>query len=654
MVKILMFMPHLNMRSRFEEAIDKLASGEEDIKIELIHVFGTPDSLSSNRDAEIMVARGMTYERLHKLLPEKHMVELKLTSFDIVDALIRAKQLAPKRIALCLHKQQFASIENLEVLCNAKIDYYDVLDEESGKKAIEEILRRNTDAVVGAGTICGLCDECNIPRIHIETKDNAIEEALTEAIKAAKSINNERAKADMIRTILNNNEDAILAINESGRILAVNNQAYKTYQLSTQDSYVNRSIEAVSKELNWRHAMLFGKETAELLKINGKNYYIQYKPIMVDSQGAGTIIITKNTEKIMETETKIRRSLSEKGLTSKYTFEDIIGSSQAIQENLAMARRYSGVDSNVLIIGETGTGKELFAHSIHSASRRSNEPFVALNCAALPENLLESELFGYESGAFSGASKNGKIGLFELAHKGTIFLDEIGEIPIALQAKLLRVLQEKEIRRIGGDRVQPVDVRVISATNVNIDKQIEEGNFRSDLYYRLNLLDINIPPLRERQEDIMPMVDTFLSKFACEVGKAAPKITPKAKYLLENYAWPGNVRQLRNICERLTVLNDGGEIGEDEVKQLKIFKKTEEPRSVQMSPELVEQLAKQIVEQAGPKMLQQIFPEGLSQTASLASGKKKKDLAEELGVSRTTLWRMAKKQEELEKKKQKE
>ncbi len=282
------------------------------------------------------------------------------------------------------------------------------------------------------------------------------------------------------------------------------------------------------------------------------------------------------------------------------------------------------MDSNVLIVGETGTGKELFAHSIHRVSKRSHEPFVALNCAALPENLLESELFGYESGAFSGASRNGKIGLFELAHKGTIFLDEIGEIPFSLQAKLLRVLQEKEIRRIGSDRVLPVDVRVISATNIDIEKQIKEGNFRSDLYYRLNLLDIIIPPLRERKEDIMTMVDFYMLRFACEIGKSAPRISSGAGKLLTEYEWPGNVRQLRNICERLTVLNDTGTIQENDIRQLKIFKEVEEKENM-----------------FGPKLQSA----ELDQYSGFSPRMKKKDLAEELGVSRTTLWRMIKKQE---------
>ena len=187
----------------------------------------------------------------------------------------------------------------------------------------------------------------------------------------------------------------------------------------------------------------------EVLKLNdGRNFFIQYTPILVDTENSGLVIIVKNSEEILKEETKIRYSLREKGLTAKYSFSNIIGKSDIIKENIKMANKYSKVDSNVLIIGETGTGKELFAHSIHQASNRSNEPFVAINCAALPESLLESELFGYEAGSFSGASKNGKMGLFELAHKGTIFLDEIGEIPMALQAKLLRVLQEHEIRRI--------------------------------------------------------------------------------------------------------------------------------------------------------------------------------------------------------------
>lgn len=629
MVKILMFIPHLDMKETFRRVVEK-APKYDDIKIELTHVFGTPEVLTKNMDAEIVVARGMTYDWLKARLPEKHMVKIELNSFDILDALVRAKEVfSPKRIALCIKNQEINSLSNLEKLCDAAIDLYGVYDEDGAEEAINEAMTKGTDVFVGAGTVCGLCDNKELSRVHIKTQDKAIERALYEAINTARTINKERTKANMINMILNSSEDAIIAVDDDGKILAINNQAYRTYQISTLEDVKNKPVEKVCRNLKWKKDDNSNESREELLKMNGNTYYVQYQPIVVDKIGSGTIIITKSADLILETETKIRRSLSEKGLTAKYSFENIIGTSDIMEENKKMAKRYSQVDSNVLIIGETGTGKELFAHSIHKTSKRSKQPFVALNCAALNENLLESELFGYEPGAFSGASKNGKIGLFELAHKGTIFLDEIGEIPTNLQAKLLRVLQEKEIRRIGSDRVQPIDVRVISATNINIEEQVKSGKFRSDLYYRLNLLDIVIAPLRERKEDIQAMVDYYLTQFACEIGKPSPKLTLRAARILENYDWPGNVRELRNICERLIVLNDSGEITEKDIKQLKVFKEMLEPKI---------------------EIKHEVYIEEDDIYKKLKPKKKKKDIADELGVSRTTLWRMAKKQQELEKK----
>ncbi len=624
MVKILMFIPHLNMRENFEKAIKKVPL-KEDIKIELIHVFGTPQSLKENSDADIIVARGMTYDRLHKLFPNKHAIEIQLTGFDILDALIECKQeFHPKKIALCLPNFDIKSRKNLEDLCEAKIDVYDVFDEESACMALEKA--KDCEVFVGAGTVCGLCDRLGLPRVHILTRDAAIELALFEAVKTANTINQERAHSNMFRTIINHNEDAIISVNEVGIIQAINNQAYRTFQLSTLEDRQYTLVDNICKNLKWRYARDINTPLEEILNFNGNNYYIQYRPIIVDDQNVGTVIITKNTEQIREAETKIRRSLGKRGLTAKYTFKDIIGTSESIKETIRMAERYGGVDSNVLIIGETGTGKELFAHSIHNASRRKDQPFVALNCAALPENLLESELFGYEEGAFSGAIRGGKIGLFELAHKGTIFLDEIGEVPITLQAKLLRVLQEKEIRRIGGNTVQPIDVRIISATNINIEKQIREGKFRSDLYYRLNLLDIVISPLRDRKEDIQEMVDYYLTRFACEMGKPIATMEKKAASLLMEYSWPGNVRELRNICERLTVLNESSVITLADIKQLKIFKDQEEQAAQPAQPVETAIKAQEEMMQRKPR-------------------KRKQDLADELGISRTTLWRIMKQQQ---------
>ncbi|MGL6202121.1 MAG: sigma-54 interaction domain-containing protein [Lachnospiraceae bacterium] len=284
-----------------------------------------------------------------------------------------------------------------------------------------------------------------------------------------------------------------------------------------------------------------------------------------------------------------------------------------------MASRYSNVDSNVLIIGETGTGKELFAHSIHNASRRCNESFVALNCAALPESLLESELFGYVSRFILRCSERRQNRLVKLAHKGTIFLDEIGEIPTSLQAKLLRVLQEKEIRRIGADHVQPIDVRVISATNIEIEKQVEEGKFRVDLYYRLNLLDLLISPLRERKDDLMDIVDFYLTKFSCEMGHSIPRMTEDAVAMISVYSWPGNVREVRNFCEKLVVMNDTEWIAGADLKIFKTFKQFDTDNR-QPQSEVLDALLRE-----------------------LRPNTTKSNLAKELGISRTTLWRKMKK-----------
>ncbi|MBS6396030.1 MAG: sigma 54-interacting transcriptional regulator [Clostridiales bacterium] len=627
MVKIKVFIPHLDLKKTFEDVVETLPE-YENVQIETTYVFGTPDSLrTQNVDADILVARGMTHDVLKSTFPNKHVIQIRLSSFDIFDALVKCQELGAEKIALCLHEMELPGLPNLEELCGAQIRIYDVLDEKSTEAAVCQAVEDGADIFVGAGTMCGICDRKGLRRVHIHTKHEAVRTAIIEAMDTAKTINLERIRSNIINTMLNHSEDGIIAVSAQGMIMQINNQAYRIFQLSMVDEQIGKPAVSISQSAEWKQMLENRSEKEQILRLHDKNYYVQYKPMDEEALGAGALVFIKNTDRIIEEEGKIRRELSEKGLTAKYSFQDILGQSDAIREDIQMAERYSKVNSNVLIVGETGTGKELFAHSIHQASRRSNQPFVALNCAALPENLLESELFGYEAGAFSGAARGGKVGLFEMAHKGTIFLDEIGEIPIALQAKLLRVLQEKEIRRVGSTSVHPVDVRVISATNINIEEKIKEGQFRTDLYYRLNLLDIVIPPLRERKEDIQELVDAYLARFACEMGKSIPALTPGAAKILQEHSWPGNVRELRNICERLIVLNDTNVISEELLRQMKIFREMGESRQgqpVRNDPDSV--------------------------YSRLQPRKKKKDLAEELGVSRTTLWRMAKRQAELERK----
>ena len=262
----------------------------------------------------------------------------------------------------------------------------------------------------------------------------------------------------------------------------------------------------------------------------------------------------QDVKSVQSSERKIRIGLHEKGLIAKYCFADILGTSPSLTSAVEIARSYASARATVLITGETGTGKELFAQSIHAASPRQAGPFVVVNCATLDKNLLESELFGYVEGAFTGALKGGKAGLFELAHTGTLFLDEIGEIPLDLQAKLLRVLQEREIRRLGSGTVVPVDVRIVAATNRDLAQEVAQGSFRADLYYRLNILSVHIPPLRQRNGDVPILADAFFRTFAGEQYGALQSRVAQVMGRLEGYSWPGNIRELQNFVERVSVL----------------------------------------------------------------------------------------------------
>lgn len=298
--------------------------------------------------------------------------------------------------------------------------------------------------------------------------------------------------------------------------------------------------------------------------LDGGVYNFNGREVVISSKRLGemTLYALKDVSEIREMERKLRLKLAEHGNIAKYTVRDIVTESRSMTNTVKLAEKIAKSDSTVLILGESGTGKELVAQAIHNMSERKNMPFVAVNFASIPSNLLESELFGYEEGAFTGAKRGGKIGLFEEAHGGTIFLDEIGDAPLELQARLLRVLQEKQIRRVGGLKVIPIDVRVIAATNRELVKLIEAGKFREDLYYRLNVLLIRIPPLRERVEDIFPLIRHFMIKRGRHL-----RISREAMKLIEEYPWPGNVRELENVVEYLCTVKEDDLVEIDDLPQ---------------------------------------------------------------------------------------
>jgi PAS domain S-box-containing protein len=354
-------------------------------------------------------------------------------------------------------------------------------------------------------------------------------------------------------------QDAISVVDEKGEHILVN-PAYTRITGIEHDDIIGKNahydIEEGEESVHMK--VLLTKKPVEntklKLKPSGKTVVAQAAPIIVNGEMKGSVAVLHDistikdlTDKLEEAEKKLRQ------LTYKYKHEDIIGSSKAINEVRKLIEKAAKVPATVLLRGESGTGKELFANSIHAQSSRSHKNFVRVNCAALSDSLLESELFGYDEGSFTGALKGGKKGLFEEANKGTIFLDEISEISLNTQAKLLRVLQEKEIMRVGSNKNIPVDVRVIAATNADLSKAIKEGKFREDLFYRLSILPIYIPPLRDRKEDIPLLVKSFIAKFNDEYGRNIVDISEEALRILQSHDWPGNVRELENTIGRAII-----------------------------------------------------------------------------------------------------
>lgn len=383
------------------------------------------------------------------------------------------------------------------------------------------------------------------------------ENTLILAQDTLKSFIQQERRNEFDNAILQASADGIIALDDDRNISNINPAAFRLFQKAPSD-LIGKSLASAMEESN----LIDSKIYRTCFDLNPKltPVFLHELPIIVDKQQMGSVISIKKVSDIHELDYQVRKDLIVRGLVAKSHFSDIVGKSASICQAKERAEIYAKYDSTILICGETGTGKELFAQSIHNASNRRNEPFVAINCATLPESLIESELFGYVKGAFTGANREGKQGLFELANKGTIFLDEISEIPIAIQSKLLRAIQEGELIRVGGDKVIRVDVRVICSSNKDLLQLVQEGKFKDDLYYRLSVLEINIPPLRDRIEDVEYLSYALLQEYARKHSKNISSITPEVLTSLSKMQFLGNVRELGNIIERMVILANGSSL----------------------------------------------------------------------------------------------
>ncbi|HWQ72870.1 MAG TPA: sigma-54-dependent Fis family transcriptional regulator [Desulfitobacteriaceae bacterium] len=392
----------------------------------------------------------------------------------------------------------------------------------------------------------------------------AILRNVTEIKKLNQEIADLKEKRAWLEAILYATNDAITVVNEKGNGILINPAYIKITGLTEADVIDKPASVAVTGGESMHLKVLQTRQQVRGVRLKmgpmKKEVVVNVAPVIMEGKLRGSVGVIQDISEIMQLSEELANARKLiRHLQAKYTFDDIIGSSEQVKAAIAQAKHASDTPATVLLRGESGTGKELFAHAIHNVSGRSRWPFVRVNCMAIVQSLLESELFGYEAGAFTGAVRGGKKGYFEEADGGTIFLDEIGDMDLALQAKLLRVLQEKEIIRVGGTNPIAINVRVIAATNANLEQRIREGTFREDLYYRLNVVPVFIPPLRVRKNDIPILAAYLCEKTAQEYKRKVPELSPAVIDMFMTYDWPGNIRELENVVGRSIINLNGNE-----------------------------------------------------------------------------------------------
>jgi len=458
-------------------------------------------------------------------------------------------------------------------------------------------------------------------KVHSHTLGMVVAAAYTieNEIRLRKAMTEARIAESFLRTVISSIPEIIITIDNSGIISMLNRNAKNAFGQST-DWFIGKNILDVFGNYNMdlphmiiNNDSLTDVEARIMCKNKPSDYTLSCYPISSMNNNIGKVIILNEIKRARNLVTRMI------GAKAKFRFEDIVGRNPAFLDTIRHARIAAGSKSNLLLMGETGTGKDIFAQAIHNSSNRSDGPYIAINCAAIPRDLISSELFGYSEGAFTGSKKGGSQGKFELADGGTIFLDELGELPLELQAALLRVLEDKAITRIGGKKVTTVDVRIIAATNKNLKNELRKGKFREDLYYRANAFAIRMVPLRERKDDIPLLVECFVRNIAHTMGKNIKKIEDGVLEKLISYQWPGNVRELQNVLERMINIAQTDKLTID----LLPFEIIDNELTEVSIPGLT------IRKKIEPAMILKMADSNLT----------RKDVAKTLGISRSTLYR---------------
>lgn len=614
---ILCIVPNAAMAEEFRK-LSHLSAEKLIVEVGLLY-DAIPVARHYEDEADVIIGRGGTVLVMQEAGISTPIVEMQVTAGDLARALDKASTLVQRedfRIGVISYPNMTQQLRDFLPFFNLDISLYDLAIHSDIAQIIDLAIKDGMDVLLGGVVTTQVSRGKSIPTILIESGETSFRYALEEAGRIAAARRQKDRRTEELRIITENISEGILATDSEGTIFRMNEVARQLLR-NVPDTVVPVRGMRLPPEL----ADLVGTATEirKVIKLGSKSILADSIPVMVGGSLASSVVTLQETSSIQAMEETIRREIYFKGYVAKFRFEDIVARDPTTRAVVDLAIRYARTTASILIRGESGVGKEVFAQSIHNGSPRSSRAFVAMNCAAIPETLFESELFGYVDGAFTGARKKGKPGLFEIAHGGTVFLDEITEMPLALQARLLRVLQEHQVMRLGDDKILPVDVRIIAATNRNISELVESGGFRTDLYWRLNVLNLAIPPLRERRQDILPLAARMLEETDLCGGKVP--FTMECGRFLENYSWPGNIRELKNFCERIAAICDEGRLNADMAMKLLDGGMEHSAPSICIpeSATTVEELL-ETIQKAG----------GIVQAA------------QKLGIHRTTLWRKLK------------
>ncbi|WP_164745664.1 sigma 54-interacting transcriptional regulator [Neobacillus mesonae] len=581
-----------------------------------------------------IIITGHFIKKLLEMRTSIPVIKLKVTPIDILLAIQKSLPFS-NRISIALPDLEELQYDYsiLEELLQVQLHYITYNSQAELRHKIERF-STTKGTVISTGIGVEFAKENGLFGTLIYS-EASLKASIDRAIEIIHFKRQEERQRQQLKAIINSVRDGIIATDEQDKITILNESAWKLLNIEKDKIIGKRLFQAVP---NRTFREITHEESFQNKIIDFNHVTLNTNKIAISQKGriVGNILTFQDITEIQKIEQKYRQEIETKGLVAKNDVKDIIFNSAIMNDTLEKVKKYAKTDSTILIIGETGTGKEMIAQSIHNLSYRKSYPFVAVNCAALPETLLESELFGYEKGAFTGAAQNGKKGLFELAHHGTLFLDEINSISPGFQARLLRAIQEKEIVRIGGHKVIPVNIRIIAATNENLVNLVKEKKFRADLYYRINVLTVNLPPLRNRIHDILPLTKQFIVEKRKELYLNLEPFFDDLFSILLTYDFPGNVRELYNILERFIILSGNNKNGFE--WYVNLLKECIEEIKIH-DPDYTEKIEFQLKENYKDSLIE---AEKALLKKYLEIKKDKSTLAEELGISRTTLYRKLK------------